>query len=140
MLQFILLKCIILTFIDVQGNSYQNYHASVKQDTSSPNHRTLDLASTLEVGPSGTRVHGDISGSCAGMRSVVTIAFQFAFENHLQDNVVTMARQYVHSIISSVQRVALALSPRLDSHCGLQSPPGSPELVLLACWICHSYR
>ncbi|XP_039143110.1 homeobox-leucine zipper protein ATHB-15-like [Dioscorea cayenensis subsp. rotundata] len=109
-------------------------------DTSSPNHRTLDLASTLEVGPSGTRVHGDISGSCAGMRSVVTIAFQFAFENHLQDNVVTMARQYVRSIISSVQRVALALSPRLDSHCGLQSPPGSPELVLLACWICHSYR
>ncbi|KAJ0964805.1 hypothetical protein J5N97_025943 [Dioscorea zingiberensis] len=84
-------------------------------DTSSPN-RTLDLASTLEVGPTGTRVHGDISGSCAGMRSMVTHCFSICFRE------------------SSSRKCGL------NSHCGLQSPPGSPEVALLACWICHSYR
>ena len=71
----------------------------------------------------------------------MTIAFQFAFENHLQDNVASMARQYVRSIISSVQRVALALSPsRLSPNGGLRPPPGTPEAVTLARWICQSYK
>ncbi|KAL5976788.1 Homeobox-leucine zipper protein ATHB-15 [Asimina triloba] len=110
------------------------------QDASSPN-RTLDLASTLEVGSSGSRPSGGFSGARGSMRSVMTIAFQFAFESHLQESVATMARQYVRSIISSVQRVALALSPsRLGSHGGLRPPPGTPEALTLARWICHSYR
>ncbi|KAL2330696.1 hypothetical protein Fmac_018277 [Flemingia macrophylla] len=55
------------------------------------------------------------------MRSVMTIAFEFAFENHMQEHVASMARQYVRSIISSVQRVALALSPsHLSSQVGLE--------------------
>ncbi|KAF9613559.1 hypothetical protein IFM89_008950 [Coptis chinensis] len=109
-------------------------------DASSPN-RTLDLASALEIGPAGSRASGDYSGSCGSMRSVMTIAFQFAFESHLQDNVASMARQYIRSIISSVQRVALALSPSLlGSHSGLRPPPGTPEARTLARWICHSYR
>ncbi|KAK9142061.1 hypothetical protein Syun_011461 [Stephania yunnanensis] len=110
------------------------------KDASSPN-RTLDLASALEVGPAGNRASGDISNNGGSMRSVMTIAFQFAFENHLQDNVASMARQYVRSIISSVQRVALALSPSLlGSHGGLRPPPGTPEAHTLARWICQSYR
>lgn len=113
---------------------------NIMQGASSPN-RTLDLASALEVGPAGSRVSGDHSGNCGSIRSVMTIAFQFAFESHLQENVASMARQYVRSIISSVQRVALALSPfRLSSHAGLRPPPGTPEAHTLARWICHSYR
>ncbi|KAL0318381.1 UNVERIFIED_CONTAM: Homeobox-leucine zipper protein ATHB-8 [Sesamum angustifolium] len=80
-----------------------------KTDASSPN-RTLDLASTLEVGPAGNRSPGDHSRNAGTAKSVMTIAFQFAFEIHLQESVTAMARQYVRSIISSVQRVALALS------------------------------
>lgn len=71
----------------------------------------------------------------------MTIAFQFAFEMHLQENVAVMARQYVRSIISSVQRVALALSPSsLGPTAGLLPPPGTPEAQTLARWICQSYR
>ncbi|XP_057526615.1 homeobox-leucine zipper protein ATHB-15-like [Amaranthus tricolor] len=111
---------------------------SVKEN-SSPN-RTLDLASALEVGPSANRSSSDNSASGNNMRSVMTIAFQFAFESHLQENVASMARQYVRSIISSVQRVALALSPHLGSQAGLRSPLGNPEAHTLARWIVQSYR
>lgn len=117
--------------------SLQNY--CLVQGNSSPN-RTLDLASALEVGPTKSKVPGDSTGSCGSLKSVMTIALQFAFENHLQENVATMARQYIRNIISSVQRVALALSPSRLGCNGLHSPPGSPEAVTLAHWICHSYR
>lgn len=109
------------------------------QDASSPN-RTLDLASTLEVGPAGSRPTGDHSKNSGSTKSVMTMAFQFAFEIHLQESIAAMARQYVRSIISSVQRVALALSPRIGSLPGLRSPPGTPEAQTLARWICQSYR
>ncbi|KAF6174438.1 hypothetical protein GIB67_024460 [Kingdonia uniflora] len=109
-------------------------------DASSPN-RTLDLASALEIRPTGNRAAGDNSGNYASMRSVMTLAFQFAFKSHLQENVASMARQYIRSIISSVQRVVLALSPSLlNSHSGLRAPAGSHESYTLAHWICHSYR
>ena len=112
----------------------------VVQDASSPN-RTLDLASALEVGPAGNRTPGDVSGRIGCTKSVMTIAFQFAFEMHLQENVASMARQYVRSIIASVQRVALALSPsHSGSHPGLWPPNGTPEAHTLARWICESYR
>ncbi|KAF6144763.1 hypothetical protein GIB67_016837 [Kingdonia uniflora] len=110
------------------------------QYASSPN-RTLDLASALEIGPTGNRAAGDNSGNCASMRSIMILAFQFAFESHLQENVASMARQYIRSIISSFQRVTLALSPSLlNSHSGLRAPAGSHESHTLARWIFHSYR
>lgn len=111
-----------------------------RTDPSSPN-RTLDLASALDVGPAGSRGIDDYAKNRGGTKSVMTIAFQFAFEMHLQENVASMARQYVRSIISSVQRVALALSPsRIGSHSGFRPPPGTPQAHTLARWICQSYR
>lgn len=112
----------------------------IVQEASSPN-RTLDLASALEIGPSGNKVSNDYSANGGSTRSVMTIAFEFAFESHMQENVASMARQYVRSIISSVQRVALALSPsHLSSNGGLRPPSGTPEANTLARWISHSYR
>ncbi|XP_027343901.1 homeobox-leucine zipper protein ATHB-15 isoform X4 [Abrus precatorius] len=110
------------------------------KEASNPN-RTLDLASALDIGPAGNRTSNDYSGNSGCMRSVMTIAFEFAFESHMQEHVATMARQYVRSIISSVQRVALALSPsHLSSQAGLRTPLGTPEAQTLARWICNSYR
>ncbi|CAK9325504.1 unnamed protein product [Citrullus colocynthis] len=109
-------------------------------DASSPN-RTLDLASALDVGPAGNRTSGDCAGQSGNSKSVMTIAFQFVFDVHLQDNVAAMARQYVRSIIASVQRVALALSPsNFGPHANLQTPAGAPEAQTLARWISQSYR
>ncbi|PQQ21222.1 homeobox-leucine zipper protein ATHB-14 [Prunus yedoensis var. nudiflora] len=103
--------------------------------------RTLDLASTLEVGPSGSRPVNEADGNSYNLRSVLTIAFQFTFENHLRDNVAAMARQYVRSVVSSVQRVAMAIAPsRLSSQMVPKPLPGSPEAHTLARWICRSYR
>ncbi|XP_047325602.1 homeobox-leucine zipper protein ATHB-15 [Impatiens glandulifera] len=108
------------------------------KESSSPN-RTLDLASSLEIG-SGNKTSNNYSTGGGCTRSVMTIAFQFAFESHMQDHVASVARQYVRSIISSVQRVALALSPSHGSIGGLRSPLGSPEANTLAQWISQSYR
>ncbi|KAK2364478.1 homeobox-leucine zipper protein ATHB-15 [Trifolium repens] len=72
------------------------------KEASSPN-RTLDLASALDVGgPTGNRASSDNAGNSGCVRSVMTIAFEFAFESHMQENVACMACQYVRSIISSV--------------------------------------
>lgn len=101
--------------------------------------RTLDLASTLEVGSGSTRPAGEADGY--NLRSVLTIAFQFTFENHLRDNVAAMARQYVRSVVGSVQRVAMAIAPsRVSTQMGPKPLPGSPEAVTLVRWICRSYR
>uniref|UniRef100_A0ACD5VNH2 Uncharacterized protein n=1 Tax=Avena sativa TaxID=4498 RepID=A0ACD5VNH2_AVESA len=107
-------------------------------DTSSPN-CTLDLASTLEAGTPRSRITG---GTSVNSKAVMTIAFQFAFESHLQDSVAAMARQYMRSIISSVQRIALALSSsRLVSHGGVRLvPPLTQEAETLSRWIVQSYR
>ncbi|KAJ8549294.1 hypothetical protein K7X08_033001 [Anisodus acutangulus] len=103
--------------------------------------RTLDLASTLEARTGGMRPSGEVEGSNYNHRSVLTIAFQFAFENHYRDNVAAMARQYVRSIVGSVQRVAMAIAPsRLGSQLTPKSLPGSPEAITLARWICRSYK
>lgn len=111
------------------------------QDAASPN-RTLDLASALEVGSAGNKAGGGAnSGHSGNTKSVMTIAFQFAFEVHLQDSIATMARQYVRSIVASVQRVSLALSPsHFGSQNAFQLPHGIPEAQTLARWICNSYR
>lgn len=103
-------------------------------------HRTLDLASSLEVGAATNPATGD-AASCYSARSVLTIAFQFPFEDNLQENVATMARQYVRSVVSSVQRVAMAISPSgVNPTLGSKLSPASPEAVTLSHWICQSYR
>ncbi|KAK4441180.1 Homeobox-leucine zipper protein REVOLUTA [Sesamum alatum] len=102
-------------------------------------HKTLDLASSLEVGPA-TSNSAENASTSYNARSVLTIAFQFPFESNLQDNVATMARQYVRSVVSSVQRVAMAISPSgLSPTVGPKLSPGSPEALTLAHWICQSY-
>ncbi|KAG8371319.1 hypothetical protein BUALT_Bualt13G0075300 [Buddleja alternifolia] len=102
-------------------------------------HRTLDLTSSLEVGPATSNTTQNAASSNSA-RSVLTIAFQFPFESNLQDNVATMACQYVRSVISSVQRVAMAISPSgLSPTMGPKLSPGSPEALTLAHWICQSY-
>ena len=99
------------------------------------------MASTLEVGPGSNRPTGDGEPNNYNLRSVLTIAFQFTFENHLRDNVATMARQYVRSVVGSVQRVAMAIAPsRFNSLLGPKALPGSPEALTLVRWICRSYR
>ncbi|XP_052138694.1 homeobox-leucine zipper protein HOX33 [Oryza glaberrima] len=102
--------------------------------------RTLDLASALEVGPGGaSRASTDASGTCN--RSVLTIAFQFSYENHLRESVAAMARSYVRAVMASVQRVAVAIAPsRLGPQIGMKHPPASPEALTLASWIGRSYR
>jgi len=101
--------------------------------------RTLDLASTLEVGPGAAA--RTASDNAYNLRSVLTIAFQFTFENHLRENVAAMARQYVRSVVASVQRVAMAIAPsRLGAQLGVKHPPGSPEEQTLTRWISRSYR
>ncbi|CAA0826910.1 Homeobox-leucine zipper protein ATHB-15 [Striga hermonthica] len=110
------------------------------QEATSPN-RTLDLASALEIGTGGSKSSHGMSNASGTSRSVMTIAFQFAFESHMQEEVANMARQYVRTIISSVQRVALALSPsNMGPNIGLRLPLGTPEAQTLARWICQSYR
>ena len=103
--------------------------------------RTLDLASTLEVGASSARRVNEGDANSYNLRSVLTIAFQFTFENHMRDSVAAMARQYVRGVVSSVQRVAMAIAPsRLSSQIGPKALPGSPEAQTLARWIFQSYR
>ncbi|XP_020214107.1 homeobox-leucine zipper protein REVOLUTA [Cajanus cajan] len=107
-----------------------------KKDTVATN-RTLDLTSGFEVSPATTQ---GADASSHNTRSVLTIAFQFPFDSSLQDNVAVMARQYVRSVISSVQRVAMAISPSgINPAVGAKLSPGSPEAVTLAHWICQSY-
>lgn len=103
--------------------------------------RTLDLASTLEVGPGSARPPSEADTNTYNLRSVLTIAFQFTYENHLRDSVAAMARQYVRSVVGSVQRVAMAIAPsQLSSQMGPKPLPHSPEALTLARWIFRSYR
>ena len=96
------------------------------------------------MGHGVTRSAGEADSSSYNVRSVLTIAFQFSFESNLRDTVAAMARQYVRSIVGSVQRVAMAIAPSgLSPHAGLGGPnlfPGSPEALTLARWINRSYK
>lgn len=104
--------------------------------------RTLDLASSLEAGPPSNRsTNNDVSANTCSLRSVLTVAFQFPCDIHLQESLASIARQYVRSVISAVQRVATAITPvRPGLQVGSKLLPGSPEAVTLARWICQSYR
>ncbi|KAI9107147.1 hypothetical protein K1719_021756 [Acacia pycnantha] len=86
--------------------------------------RTLELTSTLEAGSGSARAPGDTDPNNYNLRSVLT-----------------MARQYVCSVVGSVQRVAMAIArSRLSTQLGPKSLPGSPEALTLARWICRSYK
>lgn len=102
--------------------------------------RTLDLASTLEVGnSSGNSISSDAQQH---PRSVLTIAFQFSYEIRMQDSVASIARQYVRNVVSTVQRVAMAMAPpRVQS--SLRVSPSSdsvPDALSLARCVCKSYK
>jgi homeobox-leucine zipper protein len=52
-----------------------------------------------------------------------------------------MARQYVRTVVASVQRVAMAIAPsRIGGQLEMKQTPGSPEAHTLARWIGRSYR
>ncbi|KAK8969720.1 Homeobox-leucine zipper protein HOX32 [Platanthera guangdongensis] len=103
--------------------------------------RTLDLASALEVGSgSATRPNSEGASTVSNLRSVLTIAFQFTYENHFRENIAAMARQYVRSIVASVQRVAMAIAPSRVGSLGPKHLAGSPEGLTLARWISSSYK
>ncbi|XP_076929386.1 homeobox-leucine zipper protein ATHB-15-like [Bidens hawaiensis] len=104
----------------------------------SPN-RTLDLASALDIGGSRTRTSSNYNVGSGSARSLLTIAFEFACESHMQEAVAALARQYVRTVIASVQKVASALSSNMNSNGALQAPLGTPEAHILARWISHSY-
>ncbi|KAI3806860.1 hypothetical protein L1987_22777 [Smallanthus sonchifolius] len=103
----------------------------------SPN-RTLDLASALDIGGSRTKFSSNHNVASGTARSVMTIAFEFACESHMQETVAALARQYVRTVISSVQKVASALSSNINPNGALQ-PIGAPEAHVLARWISRSY-
>lgn len=93
------------------------------------------------MGPGSARPPSEADTNSYNLRSVLTIAFQFTYENHLRDSVAAMARQYVRSVVGSVQRVAMAIAPsRLSSQMGPKPLPHSPEALTLARWIFRSYR
>lgn len=102
--------------------------------------RTLDLASTLEGG-NDLRLNGDgkSGGNSGQMRSVLTIAFQFAYEVHTRDTCAAMARQYVRTVVASVQRVAMALAPSRGAAAPRQVP-SNPDALSLARHVLSSYR
>ncbi|XP_074576391.1 homeobox-leucine zipper protein HOX9-like [Curcuma longa] len=106
-----------------------------------PSTHTLDLASSLGAS-SGNQSAGDHkSTDYHNSRSILTIAFQFPYEAHLQDSIAATARQYVRSIVLSVQRVSMALTQVRPGHnIGNKQLPGSPDAVTLAHWICRSYN
>ncbi|KAJ3674514.1 hypothetical protein LUZ60_005130 [Juncus effusus] len=114
-----------------------------KKTNNGMSNRTLDLASTLEMGSGVGATRATAESVDESARSVLTIAFQFTYENHLRDNVAQMARQYVRSVVSSVQRVAMAISPStipLNSLHLKTFPHVSPQPLTLATWISRSYR
>ncbi|XP_078170134.1 homeobox-leucine zipper protein HOX32-like [Carex rostrata] len=118
-----------------------------KMDNSGGN-QTLDLAYSQKVrsGSAGRATQAVFDSSdpnlYSNMRSVLTIAFQFAYENNLRDRVAAMARECVTSVMASVQRIAMEISSSLI---GSQIEPrqfssASPEVHTLAQRIYSSYR
>ncbi|KAK8963432.1 Homeobox-leucine zipper protein HOX32 [Platanthera guangdongensis] len=107
---------------------------------STASRKTLDLASTLEGDSGGaTRIAGNTDST--DTRSVLTIAFQFIFKNYVRESSATMAREYVRSVVASVQRVAMAITPsRVGVELGVNHSVGFPQADILARWVLSSYR
>lgn len=79
-------------------------------------HNSLDAHAIDPVGS------GDDATQC--WKSVLSIAFQFAYEPHSEEAVAAVARQYVRSVVGSVQRVAMALAPTCIKVTAAPIPPG----------------
>ncbi|KAA8550395.1 hypothetical protein F0562_002079 [Nyssa sinensis] len=89
--------------------------------------------------PSGFRII-PVDSKSNDTQDALTTHRTLDLTSSLEDNVATMARQYVRSVISSVQRVAMAISPSgLSPTVGPKLSPGSPEALTLAHWICQSH-
>ena len=101
---------------------------------------------------------GDGDGDCHMNlnRAVLTIAFQFNYvvdqmghhhrEEETMKGVALSARQYLQSVLSTVQRVAMAMAPSLPSspyhhhNTTFSAATQHDEDLLLASWICKSYK
>ncbi|KAJ7516863.1 hypothetical protein O6H91_21G002100 [Diphasiastrum complanatum] len=73
-------------------------------------------------------------------RSLLTVAFQFAYEVQNQDNIVGIARKYVRKVMNFVQQVTIALAA---SNLGSQlrsTPPATAEAHMLINLLIYSYR
>ncbi|KAH9301726.1 hypothetical protein KI387_013309, partial [Taxus chinensis] len=98
----------------------------------------LNLASTLEGDMS--RAMTDTGISSSNFRSIVTIAFQFGYDTNNCDSVSIAAHKYMRTVIASVQRVAMAIAPRVGSTLGLRSLSGTTEVLTLVKQIVSSFR
>ena len=102
---------------------------------------------------------GDGDGQMNLNRAVLTIAFQFNYvvdqmghhhHHHREEEtikgVALSARQYLQSVLSTVQRVAMAMAPSLPSspyhnhNTTFSAATQHDEDLLLASWICKSYK
>ncbi|KAL2525840.1 Homeobox-leucine zipper protein REVOLUTA [Abeliophyllum distichum] len=100
--------------------------------------------------PSNTQDIGSTTRGNVHASTMLVLAFQFPFESHLQEEVVTMARQYVSHVITSVKNMSLAAIPS-GSNPTMNSNEANPSMepkvtlgsisaVNLANWISQSYR
>ena len=111
--------------------------------------KTLDLTSALDTMGGGSMPLSSSSAkksyNCPS-RSVLTIAFQFPCDVHGVENVATMARKYVRTVVASVLRVAMALASNLNHHrhhhqtIETTQSPETPELHILIVKMLESYR
>ncbi|CAM8963477.1 unnamed protein product [Rhodiola kirilowii] len=75
------------------------------------------------------------------MRSVLAIAFQFPFESNSLDSITTMSRQYVRSVITSIQKFAMVIAPppEICPTVRLKYSLDTPQWLILAQWVCRSF-
>ncbi|GLJ21413.1 hypothetical protein SUGI_0394260 [Cryptomeria japonica] len=100
----------------------------------------FNLVSTHEGDPDMGRLMTDTGTMSNHFRSVVTIAFQFRYDTHNCDSVSISARKYMRTVIASVQRVAMAIAPRVGSTLGLRNISDTTEVLTLVKQIVSSYR
>ncbi|KAL0305424.1 UNVERIFIED_CONTAM: Homeobox-leucine zipper protein ATHB-14 [Sesamum radiatum] len=133
-----------LEVVRLEGHAFSPEDIALSRDM-----YLLQLCSGIDETTSGAcaqlvfcaRLMNHLDGPTATRTLDLASALEFTFENHYRDSVAAMARQYVRSIVGSVQRVAMAIAPsQLSSQMVPKPLPGSPEAVTLARWICRSYR
>lgn len=99
--------------------------------------QAVNLKSNAAVNTAGNHTTG---GSPSFKDSVLVAAFQFPFECHLEDNVATIAQQYVRNVISCVKMIAVEVTQSgYSPNMGINLVPFPSETVALARRICQSY-
>lgn len=99
--------------------------------------RTLDLASTLESEPDSNRLTNSHASWSYRQHVVLTMAFQFMYEENMHGTIALKAQRYVQGLLDFVQTATNLLSPRLI--CGSDLILGS-ESFTLVCQIADSFR